>query len=350
MNDDKMRELHVRMLDELRGLEKSLSHRCLALSDSQTPCPHRPVHTHTLARSTFLKRLAEKGHVYSYNPRLNRVAARGAPVSVPEKRGIRNTSTFPGFCQIHDDKLFSAVEKRPFENTAEQVFMLAYRATCYELFIKQLDCHPKTRYIREKYENKLPKSMHDSLSRIRALQTTGAASGLRDLQFHKATYDRALASKRFADIAGYTIEMAGDPILMCCSGITPSYDFGGKFLQDMQNDNVVGKLIAVTAFTDRPGRWFVVLAWHRASSEVGQQLLTSLLEQKDVTSAIASLVFVHCGNLHFRMSWWDQLPPETREGLMSLWTLTAMLPGHKRELQGKMPLPQWNILGIEPCR
>ena len=177
MDDDKMRELHMRMHNDLRRLQQRVPSRCLALGDSGAPCPNRPVATHTLARSTFLKKLAEEGHVYSYNPRLNRVASSGPPVSVPEKRGIKNTSTFPGFCQTHDASLFSVVENKPFANTAEQVFMLAYRATCYELYMKTLDCHPKSRYIREKYEKKLPKYMHDTLSRIRAQHATGTASG-----------------------------------------------------------------------------------------------------------------------------------------------------------------------------
>lgn len=348
MDDHKIRQLHLRMQNELRRLEQRAPNRCFALGDSGAPCPNPPVNTHTLARSTFLRKLAENGHVYSYNPRLNRLAASGPPISVPEKRGIKNTSTFPGFCQAHDDRLFSVIEKEPFENTVEQVFMLAYRATCYELYIKTLDCDPKSRYIREKYEKRLPKYMHDTLSRIRTQQATGAASGLRDLQRHKAAYDEALASKRFSEVTGYTIEIGGDPILMCCSGITPTYDFRGRLLQDMQDDDVFGKMVAVTAFADRPGQWYVVLAWHHESEAVGRQLIDSLLENPR-SSSIAALIFVHCGNLHFRISWWDNLAAETREWLASLWTLTAMLPGHSQELQTEMPLPQWDIRRIERC-
>ena len=227
--------------------------------------------------------------------------------------------------------------------------MLAYRAICYELFIKELECHHQMRYLREKYENKLPKYMRDSLSRIRATQTTGAASGLRDLKCHKAAYDRALLGQKFTEIAGYIIEIAGDPIMMCCSGVTPSYDFSGNFLQDMQDDDIIGKPITVTIFTDRPRRWFVVLAWQRESDDIGRQLIASLQEQEDVTSSITSLIFVHCGNLHFRISWWENLPPETKEGLMSLWTLTAVLAQGKEDLQQQMPLPQWDIVRMEPC-
>ena len=350
MKSNRIREIGLRMRDDMRRLRKRLPGRCLALSDAGGPCPNPPVQTHTLARSTFLRKLAEGGHVYSYNPWLNRVASSDPPIAVPEKRGIKNASAFPGFCQTHDARLFSVVEKKPFKNAVEQIFMLAYRAICYELFSKELECHPKMRYLREKHENKLPKSMQDSLSRIRTMQTTGSASGLRDMQFHKAAYDKALASKHFTEVAGYTLEISGDPVMMCCSGATPSYDFGGTFLQNMQDDNTLGSPITVTVFTDSPGHWFVVLAWHRESDEIGRRLIASLQEQEDLTSAITSLVFVRCGNLHFRVSWWENLPIETREWLMSLWTVTSILAADRGDLQRTMPLPQWDIVRMESCR
>ena len=349
MNSRQIRELTARMHEEMRTLQQKLPGRCLAIDDSGNSCTSSPVKAHTLAKGVFLKNLAEDGHVFSYSPWLNRVGVSDPPVSVPEKRGIKNASTFPGFCQSHDAKLFGAVERRPFESTAEQVFLLAYRAMCYELYIKELESHRKMRYIREKYENKLPKHTHDTLSRIRAVQATGTASGLRDTQFHKESYDRSLERQRFTDVTGYVIEVAGDPVMMCCSGVTPSYDFSGEFLQDMQDDNILGRPVTVTAFTDRPGRWFVVLAWHKESDPVGQQLVASLQQQEDPTSSITSLLFVHCGNLHFRISWWKSLPAETREWLMSLWTLTAILAKDRYDLQQRMPLPPWDIVRLERC-
>ena len=349
MTQDKVREIGLRMHDAIRRLQKRLPGRCLALDDSGRPCPNPPVQTHTLARSASLKNLAEGGHVYSYTPLLNRVSPNDPPISIPEKCGIKNASTFPGFCHFHDTRLFSAVETRPFHNTPEQVFLLAYRSICYELFLKELLYHPKMRYVREKYENKLPRSMRDSLSHIRAIQATGTASGLRDLRYHKAAYDRALASNKFAEVTAFTIEISGDPILMCCSGVTPSYDFNSHFLQDMQDDNIVGQPLAVTAFTDGPGHWFVVLAWHRHSDAVAQRLISSLQEQRDTTSALTALIFVHCGNLHFRITWWDALPPETRQWLMSLWTITAILPDTRSDLHQQMPLPPWRITRMGFC-
>ena len=34
---------------------------------------------------------------------------------------------------------------------------------------------------------------------------------------------------------------------------------------------------------------------------------------------------------------------------MTLWTLTAILPGHNQELQMEMLLPKWDIRRVERC-
>ena len=341
----KASQLVSRMHERMRHQRQRLPWRCLALSDSGESCSNPPIKTHTLAKSVFLKKLAESGHVYSYSPLFNR---HGDDLSVvtPEKRGIGTASTFPGFCENHDNQLFSVVERERFENTPQQVFMLAYRALCYELHVKEFICHPKVRYEREKLENKLPKHVRERAAKIRAMQVAGSASGLRDLRAHKKAYDNSLLRKGFADVASYTMEFSGDPVLMCCSGATPSYDFSGRFMQNMQQDSTFGKLVTITAFSDRPGRWFAVLAWQRESDAIGRQLIGSLREQSNMAASLASLVFAHCGNLHFRMSWWDNLSADTRRALMSFFTMTAVTASVGADLQQRILVPTWDLVRV----
>lgn len=57
----------------------------------------------------------------------------------PNLVGLKQASTFTGFCGRHDDVTFAPLEKRPFEGTDEQIFLLAYRVLCLELFLKRAD-------------------------------------------------------------------------------------------------------------------------------------------------------------------------------------------------------------------
>ena len=55
---------------------------------------------------------------------------------VLKKIGINNASTFTGFCQKHDDQLFSSLEKETFAKTEEQCFKLAFRSFAREYYTK----------------------------------------------------------------------------------------------------------------------------------------------------------------------------------------------------------------------
>ena len=50
--------------------------------------------------------------------------------------GLREASTFNAFCDRHDGKAFEVLEKEEFSGSKEQIFLIAYRAICWELYQK----------------------------------------------------------------------------------------------------------------------------------------------------------------------------------------------------------------------
>lgn len=61
------------------------------------------------------------------------------PDGTPSYRliGVRQASTFTGFCCHHDTELFRPLETRPFITSKEQLFLLAYRAISKEVYAKR---------------------------------------------------------------------------------------------------------------------------------------------------------------------------------------------------------------------
>ena len=53
-------------------------------------------------------------------------------------RGIRQASTFTGYCAYHDDELFAPIEKRALQVNEHHAFLLAYRAMGKEIFNNQI--------------------------------------------------------------------------------------------------------------------------------------------------------------------------------------------------------------------
>lgn len=95
-------------------------------------CKGRVISSHTIQRNGPLARIARNGHVYGY-----RVPNVVDDESLPKLIGLKDASTFPGFCTNHDCQLFAPVERSGFDATHANAFLLAYRALTYELHQKR---------------------------------------------------------------------------------------------------------------------------------------------------------------------------------------------------------------------
>lgn len=101
--------------------------RCL---EPALGCTHDAIRAHSVQRVGALELIAVDGHVYKIG---NTMSEGGAGVRF-EKTGIRQASTFYGFCNRHDTKIFEAIDTRPLSaHDNEQLFLLAYRAVTKEL-------------------------------------------------------------------------------------------------------------------------------------------------------------------------------------------------------------------------
>ena len=110
---------------------------CLHPEASPTNCSGAIWKAHSLARRTALGAIAEAGHVYGPDYDFMSIARNKGAVTF-KRTGVREASTFTGFCAKHDDRTFAPVERLAQTATAEQCFLISYRAVCHELFQKRL--------------------------------------------------------------------------------------------------------------------------------------------------------------------------------------------------------------------
>ena len=111
---------------------------CLHPKAGRQTCSSRIISAHTIRRNGDLGVIAKNGHVYSlmkHGPLFGR-SARDTSHAV-NKVGIKEASTFRGFCSKHDNELFAPIERNPFRATPEQIALLGYRTLCYELLMKE---------------------------------------------------------------------------------------------------------------------------------------------------------------------------------------------------------------------
>lgn len=122
------------LIEHMYDLRRSELRRCLwyVLEEGQpTFCTNPPIRAHSVQNGWILDLLAEDGHVIA--PEL-RIDLQEGPQYDLKEVGRNRATTFAGLCSEHDDALFSPIEKTPLDlSNPEHRFLLAYRATFYEL-------------------------------------------------------------------------------------------------------------------------------------------------------------------------------------------------------------------------
>ncbi|MFH0772273.1 MAG: SEC-C metal-binding domain-containing protein [Candidatus Omnitrophota bacterium] len=123
--------------EELKRLLKETFDKsyCLYSEAESGKCIGKIVKAHTIQRNGGLSKIAQNNHVYRIIPDSFRKP--GMPRCILDSIGIKKASVFTGFCEYHDTQIFKPIEQFLFTGQQEQIFLLAYRPLCKEIFLKR---------------------------------------------------------------------------------------------------------------------------------------------------------------------------------------------------------------------
>lgn len=112
---------HQEIVQEFR---KAFSKKyCLHPQANSSTCRGKIVQAHSIQRNGGLSLIARNGHVYRFFGDYSTFVRTSGKIEA-ELIGLNTASTFTGFCDHHDDVTFAPLEKRPFQPTLEQIFLL----------------------------------------------------------------------------------------------------------------------------------------------------------------------------------------------------------------------------------
>ena len=289
--------------------------KCLAPSAWLGECQGKIVRAHTVPKSGSLQRIAREGHVYSINLSLESLQKNQGSY-VPKLLGINKASTFWGFCSKHDDTIFAPLEKRDFNGTPEQCFLIGYRALTLELYKKHAAVN-----LFSTLQNEVDKgNSFETQVEIQNLHQTakmGFEAGLQDLNHYKSISDKILETHDFDTARAYIIELEEPPPVMGSGGFDPNQDFDGHILQDIADPSKIPDTLYFTSFYG--GKCGVVaFTWLPESDPSCCAFIKSLDAMPDelITTALLRCFFEHCENLHMKPDWWDGLPDATTQTIM----------------------------------
>ncbi len=181
--------------DEPFTLQQSAEHiarpfsvrMCLRPEGLADECKGQIVRAHTIQRGGGLSRIADKGKVFTFMPGSWTTFIANAGKLKVRRVGIKDASTFTGFCERHDAAVFAPLEQKPFVGSPQQAFLLLYRAVCHEAYKKR--AHAEALHV---VEDQARRMGSDPGRRLAFLGRMGAMAGGQDLARMKQRLDEIL--------------------------------------------------------------------------------------------------------------------------------------------------------------
>jgi len=278
------------------------------MSDHEMPI----VSAHTLSVESMLRKIAVDGHVYTFG-QPKRVAKDTFPIKV-QRKGIRDVSVFNGFCSKHDRELFACLETESFRFTRHQLFMLAYRATARECYLKrkQAESLPTA----EEYA-----AIHGITDAVRlsdeALVFQAASlRGAEEAEGLKSSLDKLLVQKGWDRLVSHAIMFPSTPTVLATAAFQPFFDMDGTQLQDFENLEAEMSQIMLSLIPTETGG-AAIFSWLDTANAAPRQFFESVLRGRDKTSAVLHAVLDNTENVAYGPAWYEQLTQHQQQYIFS---------------------------------
>ena len=295
-------------------VERSAAYRtCLHPEASRELCGG-VISAHTLPRSRVLQAIATiDNHVMSFHP--VRIDAQGRLKA--QRRGWRRAATFEAFCDVHDGTVFAPLEGEPFEGTAPQIFLIGYRAVCWELYqkIRAIRGSPA---VRDLLDRGLDPAEQREVQFVLQAQADGFEKGRAESLRVKLAMDRALIAEDYSNYSMVEVLLAGSTSVVATGAVTPNRTLAGKQLQVLHDPSHPSEWLAFGVDVGDRGTSIVFL-WVRGE-ESTSLYMNEILELADpeLMAFLPQFFFAHCENTYFSEAWWNSLGRADRVFLTEL--------------------------------
>ncbi|MCE8021281.1 SEC-C domain-containing protein [Halomonas sp. MCCC 1A11036] len=276
-------------------------------------CSGKIINAHTISKSGSLKEISENGHVMGTKPSLAGLIKSDGKLAL-EKVGINKASTFTGFCSAHDKNIFSPLEDEKITLSDKQLFLLAYRGFCRELFHKEQN--KETANLMKESDRGQDQMLQAMLQGYAGAYDSGVDLALRDLGFIKKEMDSILVSEDYSKINHCVFELDATPKILVSAMITPEMDFQGNELQRLGLQNEVYEYVIFNCISYENKGCFV-FSWLASNEKHCDRFIESLLklDNVQVSDALVRFCYSFSENTWASPSWWNSLSEEEKNSI-----------------------------------
>lgn len=289
--------------------------RCLHFANG-IQC-NKIISAHSIQKQGQLSLIAEEGHVYQLNADFSTLKENDG-IPCMKRIGVKNVSTFRGFCKYHDNQLFEPIDNKPLNPDnpdPQQIPLYAYRSLCREFFVTE----NAVKSLEKIKDN--PKFIECNLQEHLFLNylLVGKSLGFERLKCHKYYYEEALRNENYDEFEFVYLASKSTFSLQLSGLLDPDVDFLGQHLQDISDISSRLDLITFFTATTQDG-WAFCFAWHRSSNTTCIPFIESLFSCVENGEAwgdvLLRFALPNCENHAVRISWWDNLPQISKQQII----------------------------------
>ncbi len=285
---------------------------CSVPDELKSECSGKIINAHTISKSSSLAEIADlTNHVLGLKISLTNIQ-KGNGTLTPEKIGINQASTFKGFCSEHDKKLFSCLEDEKFTIQPPQLFALAYRALCKEIYAKGSN----EKIIELIKDSDKGKDLIDQVftQDFASAYNLGVETSIKELTILKERFDNHLLNIEKNDIHHLVITSETPCPVAVSSILCPDVDFNGKSIQDLADLEVIPECVIFNSFSS-DGKGYVIFSWLADATIIESFIDTLPKDYNSLKNAIIRFFFSVSENIYISPNWWNTLTEQQRKSL-----------------------------------
>lgn len=294
--------IHIQISDAVKNANIK---ECLYLNN--VACSEKIIKAHSLQNNKILIKLSEKDNVLM---RSVKISERSFDITM-EPIARSKATTFTGFCEFHDNKVFEPIEKIKYNpNDLEQNALFAFRALAKEWHAKL-----GAKKLAEEFLAKNPNTqlMEDYL--------IGTELGLADIEKHVNVFKEIILEKKFNLLETQYISFNKEYLLAVSSGITSPFDFDGNRLNHLtRNLDIPSKFLFLTIFPEDE-KTHILLSYLTEDKNFYSFIKTQLLNKDEDTQKqrITNLVALNSENLVLAPISWNKLDNNQKKNFLKIF-------------------------------
>ena len=239
----------------LEFLNRGLFKCCLYPDNSR--CTKQIKKAHALQNNGIISKLQSDGHVYILNTKkkpllLPMENGDTESLTLIDKVGVSNATTYTCFCHTHDDEVFADIEKGSVTfdmSNKKQLFLYAYKAFIFDYY--------KELVMEKSLQKQVAQTPSILQKRIFVAYYRMLKKRMVDLNRCKEQFDRALLQGDYSIINTHVVEFPYEIKFANYACIAFEYDLEGRRIKNLDRKADVQKRAFVTTFPEREKSYFL---------------------------------------------------------------------------------------------